>query len=416
MRAYVESYGCTLNHGEADEIREVLSSKGWQLVEDPLGADLAVIATCIVIGSTEKRMLRRIEELSCVPRLIVTGCLPSGLPEVARAAAPRAEFVPPGNLDVFERAVDVVGAPVDSDIPSRGYAIVPVATGCRGDCSYCITRRARGELRSRPAEPIIERVSSLASSGPLEIRLTSQDNAAYGLDSGDDLASLLKRICSVHADFRLRVGMMNPGNALRLADGLAEALRDSKVFKFAHLPVQTGSDRLLSAMNRGYTVDDFRKIVTWLRSRLPELTLSTDIIVGYPSETESDHESSLDLIQSVRPDIVNVTRFSPRPGTRAASAGAPVVGWRAKERSREITKLRFELAHEKHKRLVGQEFSALATEEGRGSSTILRNDCYKQIVVADTIPLRQYHCVRVTDATPTYLIGELVDTMSELPR
>lgn len=409
MRAYVESYGCTLNHGEADEIRETLASKGWQLVDDPSAADLAVVATCIVIESTEKRMLRRMEELSCVPRLIVTGCLQQCFPEEARAAAPHAEFLTPGDAMELDEIVDTVGPSVNIALQPRGYAIVPIATGCAGGCSYCITRLARGELRSRSADRIVERVSSLSRLGTLEIRLASQDNAVYGADVESDLVSLLRSICLVDADFRVRIGMMNPGNALNLADGLAEIFRDRKVFKFAHLPVQSGSDRLLAEMNRGYTVDDFRRIVSRLRSELPEITVSTDIIVGYPSETRSDHESSLELVRSIRPDIVNVTRFSPRPGTRAASTGPPIVGWKAKDRSRELTKLRFEISLEKNEELVGRDFLALATEVGKDSTTILRNDAYKQIVLSCSLPLRQFYHVRVTEAKPTYLIGELVE-------
>ncbi|UCE91356.1 MAG: tRNA (N(6)-L-threonylcarbamoyladenosine(37)-C(2))-methylthiotransferase [Methanobacteriota archaeon] len=409
MRAYVESYGCTLNKGEADEIRRVLASKGWLLTEDHREADLAVIATCIVVESTERRMFRRVKELTHVPRLIITGCLPTGLPEAARAAAPLATFVPPGDVQTFIDLVETVGPSVANAVKPEGYAIVPLAKGCSGDCSYCITRLARGGLKSRSSGQIIDSVSSLSRSGPLEIRLTSQDNAVYGADTGGDLVTLLRDICAVDADFRLRIGMMNPGSALRLGHGLVEAFRDRRVFRFAHLPVQSGSDRLLAEMNRDYSVDDFERVVDRLRSGLPDLTLSTDIIAGYPSETESDHESNLELIRRVRPDIVNVTRFSPRPRTRAASAGPRVVGWMTKERSRELTRLRFELALARNERLVGSRFRALATERGKGLSTILRTDAYKQVVVQRTLPLRRYYDVAITAATPTYLLGERVE-------
>ena len=408
MRAYVESYGCTLNHGEADEIRDVLSSKGWELVGDRHEADLVVLATCIVIETTERRMVRRIKELSDAPRLIVTGCIASGLPEVARNASRRAELVPPGDVEEFSRTVETVGPAMErTEEEPRGYAIVPIATGCGGDCSYCITRLARHGLRSRPTESVAARISSLAETGPLEIRMTAQDCAAYGADIGIDLASLVRNILSLDRDFRLRVGMMNPGNALRLSERLVDIFGDGRVFKFAHLPVQSGSDRILSEMNRGYSTTDFVRIVERLRTDVPDLTLSTDIITGYPSETISDHEANLELVRATRPDIVNVTRFSPRPGTRAASAGSPVVGWKSKERSRELTRLRFEISLENNERKIGTGCTALATERGKGISTILRTDAYKQVVVRRRLPLREYHEVEITDATPTYLIGRL---------
>ncbi len=409
MRAYVESYGCTLNHGEADEMRDVLSSKGWEIVDDPSEADLVVVATCIVIESTERRMVRRVKELSGAPRLIVTGCLASGLPEVARTASPAAELIPPGDIGVFSRAVESVGPALGRDVEPRGHAIVPIATGCGGECSYCITRLARHGLRSRPVASVVERTSSLARAGPLEVRMTAQDCAAYGADIGVDLASLLDGVLAIDSDFRVRVGMMNPGNALRLSDRLVEAFRDPKVFKFAHLPVQSGSDRILSEMNRGYSVDDFCRVVGRLKDEFPALTLSTDIITGYPSETAFDHAANLEVVRKTRPDIVNVTRFSPRPRTRAASAGPTVPGWKSKERSRELTRLRFEISLENNERLIGKEYSALATERGKGASTILRNDAYRQIVVRRRLPLRRFHRVEVTEATPTYLVGVVVD-------
>jgi len=209
--------------------------------------------------------------------------------------------------------------------PQRNsYGIVPIATGCLGNCAYCITKIARGDLSSRHPSGIIESVRSLASSGPIEIQLTGQDTAAYGLDIGTDLPSLVREICAIPGDFRLRVGMMNPRSALPIVKQISDAYAEQKVFKFLHLPVQSASDEILAHMERGYRVADFRMFVDAVRKVVPEMTLSTDIIVGYPGEKEEDHMANLDLIREVKPDIVNVTRFSPRPGTRAAEEGGHV--------------------------------------------------------------------------------------------
>lgn len=408
MKAYVEAYGCTLNFGESREIEEMLASAGWEIASSPDGADLVVLATCVVIDTTERAMLRRLKELSGAPRLVVTGCMATACREKAERVVPHAEFVSPGDLDGFAARLGIGPLASPREFRADSYAIVPIATGCRGNCAYCITRLARGVLRSRPQAQIIKAIEAAASSGPREIQLTAQDTASYGVDLGSSLPELVARACSVQLDFRLRVGMMNPKSVLAVLEGIAKMYLEPKVFKFLHLPVQSGSDRLLESMDRGYTVSDFERIVRVVRERVPNLTLSTDLIVGYPGEDESDHLASLDLIRRTRPDIVNVTRFSPRPGTRAVDSGPKVVGWKAKERSREVTELRFEIALEKNQSMVGRTYRALATERGKNKSTILRTDEYKQIVVRENLVLNKYYELQVKEATPTHLVAERV--------
>jgi threonylcarbamoyladenosine tRNA methylthiotransferase CDKAL1 len=408
MRAYIESYGCTLNQGEACEIRETLLSLGWRIVPDLADADLSVLVACVVIEATENRMLRRLKELSTSGRVIVTGCLATARKEAAQAISPRAEFVPPGDLSSFSAVVGRIGPEVDRDSGEEsGVAIVPIATGCRGECSYCITRLARGALRSRSPEDIVSRIADRTRDGPLEVRITAQDSAAYGQDLGTDLISLMERVSSLKTDFRVRLGMMNPDSVLPLLGRLPGLYSDPRVFRFLHLPVQSASDVLLSDMGRRYVVADFEKIVSAFRGAAPDATLSTDIIVGYPGESEADHEANLGLIRRVRPDIVNVTRYSPRPGTKAFELGRGVVGWKAKDRSRELTEARFEVSLARNNCMVGSSKRALATERGKDESTILRTDEYRQVVVRERLPLRRYYDVVVEETTPTYLIGGL---------
>lgn len=409
MRAYIESYGCTLNQGEACEIKDLLLSLGWSMTSDPADADLSVLVTCVVIEATENRMLRRLRALSSSRKVVVTGCMATARREAAKAILPTAEFVPPGDLESIAKLVGCVGSPSADGAggDASGFSIVPIATGCRGECSYCITRLARGDLRSRPPKEIITKIADGAREGPLEIRLTAQDSAAYGLDIGSDLVQLLGSIGEVEGDFRMRVGMMNPNSVLPLLDRLPDAFSEPRVFKFLHLPVQSASDGLLSEMGRCYTLADFEKVVFAFRSTVPELTLSTDLIVGYPEETDEDHEANLALVRRVQPDIVNVTRYSPRPGTKAFESGRGIVGWKAKDRSRELTEARFEVSLARNERLVGSEKPALATERGKNDSTILRADDYRQVVVADDLPLRRFYDVVIDSATPTYLIGRL---------
>jgi threonylcarbamoyladenosine tRNA methylthiotransferase CDKAL1 len=410
MRAYIESYGCTLNQGEANEIEELLMSLGWTIAPDSADADLSVLVTCVVIEATENRMLKRLKSLSSSPRVIVTGCMATARREAALAVLPSAEFVLPGDLGAIAESVGRVGSPLSHPSGSResGFSIVPIATGCMGECSYCITRLARGDLQSRPLNEIVEKVAAEVRAGPSEIRLTAQDTAVYGLDLGTDLVTLMESVLELESDFRVRIGMMNPNSVLPLLDRLPRVFSDRRVLKFLHLPVQSASDRLLSDMGRRYALADFERAVSTFRSVVPGLTLSTDIIVGYPGEDYEDHEANLELIRRVQPDIVNVTRYSPRPGTKAFVFGRGLVGWRAKDRSRELTDVRFEVSLAKNERLVGTEMRALATERGKYDSTILRADNYRQIVVGDVLPLRRFYDVLITDATPTYLVGYLM--------
>lgn len=410
MRAHVEAYGCTLNFGEAKEIEGLLSARGWEIAKDAKGCDLNVIATCVVIEKTEKAMLSRLAELKYAPRLIVTGCMATACREKAESVAPRASFVPPGDLEGFGRLIDDGGRKqsVENHDGTLSYGIVPIATGCLGTCSYCITRLARGALKSRPPERIVDSVRGLIHHGPRELRITAQDTAAYGTDIGSDLPSLVESICSLPGDFKIRVGMMNPRSAFPIKDRLAVMYEQPKVFKFLHLPVQSASDRLLGRMERGYTCSEFKSIVAGLRERFPELTLSTDLIIGYPGETQEDQELNLQLISEVRPDIVNVTRFSSRPGTKAAQESDPAVGRMAKDRSREITERRFAVALAVNQSWVGREVSAFSTERGKNGSTILRTDEYRQIVVCGDIPLGRHFRVVIDGATQTYLRGTRV--------
>jgi threonylcarbamoyladenosine tRNA methylthiotransferase CDKAL1 len=409
MRACVETYGCSLNFGEAEELEDMLLERGWELCVSPEGADLVVLVTCVVIEKTERTMLRRLRELAGVERLVVTGCMATASRAAAEAVVPDAEFVPPGDMALLSSLVPVAGPPRARPPNHPGYAIVPIASGCVGSCSYCMTRLARGSISSRPVTLVAEAVRKASAGGPVEIRLSAQDTAAYGHDIGCGLPSLVGQICDIPLDFRLRIGMMNPRNVLPIVDEVAEMFSRPKVFSFIHLPVQSGSDAVLERMARGHTREEFMGIVQRVRSRVPDVTLSTDIIVGYPGEGTADHEANMDLVRELRPDIVNVTRFSPRNGTPAACESPRVVGWTAKERSRELTELRFGIALEVNRGWVGRTAAALSTERGKPGTTILRTDQYKQVVVPEELPLGRFYTVSVEDATPTHLLGSRCD-------
>jgi MiaB/RimO family radical SAM methylthiotransferase len=246
--------------------------------------------------------------------------------------------------------------------------------------------------------------------GRREILLTSQDTAVYGRDmkKGMDLGGLLRRIADkVRGQYRMRVGMMNPRGAAEILDSIKKGFDDQRVFKFFHIPVQSGSDRILQAMNRPYTLGEFLDLVGSLRSRYPDMTLSTDIIVGYPGENEEDFEESLSLIRQTDPDILNITRFSSWPGTRAHRSHEKIPGWAIKERSRKLTKVHEKLLERILERREGYHERCLVTEVGKPGTMMARDSNYTPIVIkGNKNLLGKFLDIRTVKKGPTYLISD----------
>ncbi|HUL39042.1 MAG TPA: tRNA (N(6)-L-threonylcarbamoyladenosine(37)-C(2))-methylthiotransferase [Methanomassiliicoccales archaeon] len=411
MRACVETYGCTMNQGEGLQLKRSLFTLGYELVDACEEADIAVVNTCVVIQATELKILKRLKQLRDAGKgLVVTGCMASVMREEVLRRFPEALVIAPLEYEEFEeRLKHRFGTGRGLHFPRPGWgvtAIVPISQGCLGSCSYCITKLARGTLDSYAPEQVVSSVGKAVEQGSKEILLTAQDTGCYGLDIGTDLAGLVEKVVDVPGDFRVRVGMMNPDSLREIQHQLMKAYQHPKVYKFLHLPVQTGSDRLLKSMGRGYTVAEFEAQVTNFREVHPRLTLSTDVITGYPGETEEDHRATVGLIDRARPNILNVTRFSARPGTEAAGMRAQVVSRIAKDRSRELAKLRFQVAAEKNAMRKGEELEALATEAGKPGTTILRDDSYTPIVIHGSVQLGARFRLQVIGSTATHLFAK----------
>jgi MiaB/RimO family radical SAM methylthiotransferase len=255
---------------------------------------------------------------------------------------------------------------------------------------------------------LVRKVEQALDHGAKEILVTSQDTAAYGMDGDDRLPDLLKAICDLPGDFRVRVGMMNPDNLAEVLDGMIEAYQNPKVYRFLHLPVQSGSDRIIHEMGRAYTSQGYMEMVRRMRSSLPELTLSTDVITGFPGETDDDHRRTVELVEQLRPNIINVTRFSRRPGTVADLMKGQIAGWVSKERSRELTRSRFRISSEINASKVGRTYSVLIDEKGKGSSVMARTDDYLPVVIKGEHELWRRVMVRITGHASTHLYGAMV--------
>jgi len=401
MRIAIQTFGCTANHADSQLMRELLEGAGHTIVS--CDAELWIVNTCTVIEHTQRKVMRRLKSLdeAGVP-YIVAGCLPAAQPELLSQLSPVGVLTPSSVEDVVRLVGN--GIPHPSSHPPTSPHIISIAKGCVGECAYCIVRRARGRLKSIPEERIIREVRRAAGSGVREIQLTAQDVGAYGLDNGGSLAHLLQRVCSVEGEFFVRVGMMSPSSVIPRAEQLARAFAHPKVFKFVHIPVQSGSDEVLRAMSRHYSAEQFEHLCSLFRERLGECTLCTDIIVGYPNESDEDFEQTLELVRRLEPDKLNITRFSARPHTPAAEL--PQLSEHIKkERSRRLTRLYLSIAEKKQKRMVGRRMRVLVCEHARKGSVVARDAAYRNVVVRGEHPVGDVLDVEVVDSHPMYLVA-----------
>jgi len=367
-----------------------------------------IVNTCAVTEKTERKVLRRLRQIQG-QRLIVGGCLAAARADaveglecrkvtgILRGSAAR-EI-----LQLFGEAPAI--RPALSIRPGRcGIGIVNIAEGCTGVCSYCIVKMARGRLESRFPEAVEEAVIGLVRSGAVEVQLTAQDTAAYGLEIGTSLAELLARIAELPGDFMIRVGMMNPNTAKPRLKELIHAFAYPKVYKFVHMPVQSGSDAVLRMMRRSYIAEDCIKVCRLLRESFPSTSFATDVIVGFTGEEDGDFAKTMQLLQEIRPDKVNVTKYSKRPGTAAAEL-YDMPDRIKKDRSRKATKQWLSIAGGINERRLGSILTVLVTEGGWGGCVKARDQNHTRMLVRGAHALGSRPRVRIISSNSFYLMG-----------
>jgi len=425
MRVFIRSFGCSTNMADGEVLAGCLARAGYELVRSVSSADVVIYNTCAVKGPTENRMIEALKQVSKSKKLIVAGCLSSINPErlrrevkfdgVAGPAAGQSIVGLVGRVLKGEKTRELESVPHDLPeltlprVPGNPVvSIIPVSYGCLGSCAYCCVVFARGHSRSYGVMDIVRRAKEDFSLGFRELWLTSQDVACYGRDKGTNLVELLKALCAVDGDFRVRVGMMTPNMTMDMLEDLLEAFEDEHIFKFVHLPVQSGDDNVLKSMRRFYSVEEFRKVVDAFRRRFPTLTLATDVICGFPGENDAAFNKTLQLIEQVKPDIVNVSKFFARPKTPAAEMSAhfvPVAD--IKKRSTAAAALAKKIAFENNQRWVGWKGCVLVDEKGKvPGSWVGRNFAYKPVTIkAAENMMGKNLAVSVEKAFPTYLEG-----------
>ncbi|MEM2968309.1 MAG: tRNA (N(6)-L-threonylcarbamoyladenosine(37)-C(2))-methylthiotransferase [Candidatus Bathyarchaeia archaeon] len=427
MRVFVKSFGCSTNLADGEVLAGCLAEAGYTLARSISEADVVVYNTCAVKAPTENRMIEALRRVPSGKKVIVAGCLPlinfERLQREVRFDGAVGPAAGKKIVEIVERVLegkngimlaDSLEAMPLLELPrvkaSSVLSVLPVSYGCLGICAYCCVVFARGRLRSYPVDELAARVQRDAAAGVKEFWVTSQDTACYGRDIGANLAVLLKAICMVDGDFRVRVGMMTPNRVADILSEIIEAFKSPKVFKFVHLPVQSGDDEVLRRMRRGYTVKDFKEIIAAFRAAFPEITVATDVICGFPGETREAFKNTLKLIAEVKPDIVNVSKFFPRPKTAAAAMQEDFVDANeVKWRSAEATKLVKRISLERNQCWIGWTGEVLIDEKGKvPGSWIGRNFAYKPVVIkSQENLLGKMLRVKVVKAFSTHLMGTL---------
>ena len=420
MKVFIETYGCSANVNDSEIMAGLLCKGGHSIARTAEEADAVIVNTCTVKGPTEAKIRNRIRQLRTDSgrMLVVAGCMAEAQTETVRKLAPEAAIIGTHKIDEIAGAIEgrtalAVGegrvnkAALPKVSVNSGISIIQINEGCLGACSFCITKLARGNTFSYPMGTIRNSVEEAVKSGCREIWLTSQDTGTYGLDRRADLPRLLHEICNVNGDFFIRVGMMNPTLANHLLQPLIDAFKNGKVFKFLHIPLQAGSSKVLAAMKRGYTIETFRKIVSDFRRQLPGVTIATDIICGFPTETDEDFEETIAVIEEVKPDVINISRFWPRPGTTAAGMRRLPDGV-VMTRSRRAHHLARRLALENNRQWLGWEGRIILNENGKKQGNFIgRNFAYKPVVVNGAgMALGMEVPVRIIGADADWLMAE----------
>lgn len=418
-KIFVEAYGCSASFADSEMISGLILNGGHTLVDNSSKSDLNIVVTCSVKDATANKMIHRIKSLKSKP-LVVAGCFPKAEQSTVEKFSENASLLGPNSLGMTLQVIDSTLngkkqiALEDSDLSKVGLpkvrlnpvvGIVEIASGCMSECTFCQTKLSKGDLSSYRLGDIVRQVQTEIKEGCKEVWLTSTDNGCYGFDIGTDLPSLVNAVVEIPDDFMIRVGMMNPMYMPRIKEELVKSFDNDKVFKFLHIPVQSGSDKVLHDMKRGHTVGTFREIVKKVKERFRDFTISTDIIVGFPSETEEDFQKTVNLLDEVRPDVVNLSKYSTRPGTEAAEWEQIDVA-EVKRRSKIIFEQINKTSIENNKKWIGWTGKVLFDEK-TNEGIKGRNFAYKPVFVRNEVDIGQYHTVEITDVTVNSLLGKI---------
>jgi MiaB-like tRNA modifying enzyme len=337
---YIETYGCSENQNNSEILAGLLTSSGFQITNNKEIADTVILNTCIVKNKTENKIKRKIQDQSKTKQLtIITGCMPDTDSKNIKQLNPKALLLGTKHLKSIVKTIQ----DKESNLPilnnttkpnkekeekillpkiplNNLISITQISEGCLSNCTFCKTKLSKGNLHSYTQDNIIKSIKNDLQSGAKEIWLTSQGNGCYGMDRGKrELPELLTKILSLPHRFKLRLGMMNPQHVLPILNELIEIYQNKKMYKFLHIPIQSASNKILRDMKRPYKIEEVNQIIKLFKDSFPNITIATDIITGYPTETKADHQQNLYFITKHKPNILNLSKFSKHKNTQAQS-------------------------------------------------------------------------------------------------
>ena len=436
-RAFVHTYGCQGNVADGERLKGMLADMGYELVEELEGADLVLYNTCAIREHAEDRVFGNVGALKGMKnanrdmRILLCGCMmqQEHVAEKIRNSYPFVDIVFGTHaahkfpellyraLSTGKRVFDIENSDgvIAEDLPlhrdSTFKAWLPIMYGCNNFCTYCIVPYVRGRERSRSSDIIISEARELVRSGYKEITLLGQNVNSYGNDREGEMnfASLLREINNIDGDFIIRFMTSHPKDCTHeLLDTMAQC---EKVAKHLHLPVQCGNDRVLKAMNRGYTAEKYLSLLEYARSVMPELSVTSDIIVGFPGETYEEFLDTVKLIEKAQYTSLYTFIFSPREGTRAAKMDDPVSREEKGKWFSELCAAQEKIAAVRTSAMVGREYRVLCESKAKKDGYISGRTQGNIIIEfpADESVIGSFRTVRVTEALIWMLKGELAD-------
>lgn len=435
-RAHVHTFGCQQNMSDGEKIKGMLSEMGYELIDKPAGADLVIFNTCAVRENAEDRVfgnlgaLKHEKERNRDMIIAVCGCMTEQehIVERIKRSFPHVDMVFGTNalhtlpellykqLNEKRRSfcVPQCDGVIAEGIPLKREnslkASVPIMYGCNNFCSYCIVPYVRGRERSREFNDVIAEVKEALSSGAKEILLLGQNVNSYGKEHGTGFAELLRAINALDGEFRICYMSSHPRDFTKeLIDTIAEC---EKVTRHFHLPVQSGSDRILRLMNRHYTREDYLGIAEYIREKIPDAALTSDIIVGFPGEEYEDFKDTLSLIERVRFDSLYTFIYSLRKGTKAAEMPDPISKEEKQRWFEELLKVQAGLGRDNFERYVGKTLRVLCEGEGRFREGLLTGKTPQDVIVdfeGGKSLIGRFVNVRVKQAFQAFVLGEAVE-------
>ncbi|MFA5333494.1 MAG: tRNA (N(6)-L-threonylcarbamoyladenosine(37)-C(2))-methylthiotransferase [Candidatus Nanoarchaeia archaeon] len=392
MKFFVKTYGCSHNQADSLVMIQLLKMQGYTQAKNEKEAEIIIVNTCTVKTPTEQRIKRYIQDHK-EKKLIIAGCMIATHKELFKnypliGCNNLADIVKIMKGEIKESLQkNNTKTKLISLAKNEVIEIVPISKGCLGDCTYCATKLARGKLCSYEIKDIINQIKLALKNNKKEFWLTAEDTGCYGLDKNTNLIYLLKEITKLQGAFKVRLGMINPKYAKSYMEELAQLLNNEKFYKFIHIPLQSGSDKVLKTMNRYYSKKEFIETVNYLRTKVEDITIATDIIVGFPGESEKDYNETYELIKQLKPQVINISKYWDRPFTESSKMGNQVSLEVKKARAIKLMSL-----HQKHisqlKRKLGKDY-ALADEEGYA-----RTSNYTKIKTAHK--LGDYYKINIT--------------------